>query len=210
MILIHSLIPIYIVGNLHCLGMCGPMMLLFSKNPNSIYYIIGRNVSFALFGGCCGYFHVLVSNHVIARYLQAACLVMMATIACSPWFTLTPLRFMNRYIQTLSPFLTRLSQKTSAIGMFTMGACSFLIPCTQSIMVFSAITIHAQSYQYAFMGFWMGVFNGGLFALLTSPSLMFVRVISNWLKQYQLSEAIYNYVCLCVFIYFCWQFMSGV
>ncbi len=50
MSLFISLLPIYIFGNLHCLGMCGPLVALMGRNRGKWFYLLGRVLSFSLAG----------------------------------------------------------------------------------------------------------------------------------------------------------------
>ena len=50
MSLFFTLLPVYLFGNIHCAGMCGPLMMLLAKNRYRWAYFAGRLVSYTLAG----------------------------------------------------------------------------------------------------------------------------------------------------------------
>ena len=56
-----SLLPLYVTGNLHCLGMCGPLVHTLSLHRFKYYYLLGRICSYTLAGGISGALGFLAS-----------------------------------------------------------------------------------------------------------------------------------------------------
>ena len=54
MSLFFTLLPIYLFGNLHCLGMCGPLVMMIGRHRYRNFYFFGRTISFALVGLAAG------------------------------------------------------------------------------------------------------------------------------------------------------------
>ena len=66
-----QLLPIYLLGNLHCMGMCGPLVALLGGHPFRYYYFLGRIFSFTLVGGVAGIFGFLIFLSFDAVHLNA-------------------------------------------------------------------------------------------------------------------------------------------
>ncbi|MDA8773746.1 sulfite exporter TauE/SafE family protein [Chlamydiia bacterium] len=198
MILLPELIPIFLVSNLHCLGMCGPLMLLMSRNPYSTWYVIGRNVSFALTGLLCGYLHTLSFGAYLSIYVTVALDITMLTllgmIAISPWVSFYQVLPVDGLIRRIQPLFQQISHHASAKTLATMGFLSILIPCSQTIAVFSTIALVATPIT--------GFINGAFFGFITSPALIFVQLIYRYLHQYShITSVINRTTYLIVFLY---------
>jgi sulfite exporter TauE/SafE len=54
MTLLLAMLPYYLLGNLHCLGMCGPLTMMLGAHRFRYFYFAGRLFSFTLAGGIAG------------------------------------------------------------------------------------------------------------------------------------------------------------
>src|SRR5262249_40591915 len=54
MTLLLTLLPLYLFGNLHCLGMSGPFVMMIGKHRYRLFYFAGRTLSFTLAGALAG------------------------------------------------------------------------------------------------------------------------------------------------------------
>ena len=54
MTLFFSLLPVYLFGNLHCLGMCGPLVVMIGRHRYRLFYFLGRTLAFTLAGAAAG------------------------------------------------------------------------------------------------------------------------------------------------------------
>src|SRR5215203_4067712 len=54
MALFLTLLPLYLFGNVHCLGMCGPLVIMLGQHRYRYFYFIGRLLSFSLAGMLAG------------------------------------------------------------------------------------------------------------------------------------------------------------
>ena len=54
MVTFFALLPLYIFGNVHCFGMCGPLVMLIGTHRYRQFYFFGRILSFTLAGFVAG------------------------------------------------------------------------------------------------------------------------------------------------------------
>src|SRR3954462_9520133 len=71
MTLFLTLFPFYILGNIHCLGMCGPLVMMIGKNRLRYLYFLGRLLSFSLAGMLAGeagaVLHIILKQYYIGE-----------------------------------------------------------------------------------------------------------------------------------------------
>ena len=169
-----ALLPLYLLGNLHCLGMCGPLVMWLGRHPYRYWYFLGRTLSFTLAGfmaGMLGWvFQIELAQYHFTALASLGLGVGLA-IAGSRYFIPWKFSFSN-------PLRRRLGKLTASISMqlaglmeqeqrwpsFWFGFCTILLPCGQTLVVYSSCAVAGEP-------FW-GFFNGCIFALLTSPSLL--------------------------------------
>src|SRR5262245_53080887 len=72
MTLFLSLLPLYIFGNLHCFGMCGPLVMMLSQHRFRSFYFLGRAISFTLAGALAGGAGFLLQVVLKTYYIPAA------------------------------------------------------------------------------------------------------------------------------------------
>lgn len=173
MTLFLSLLPIYLLGNFHCLGMCGPLVSLLAKHPHRHLYFLGRICSYALLGLCVGEIGVLIHSSALSAYFS---LLIGAFILLITFHAKIPgRRALLKRLIPLSQKLALLSFKEKMRGPFLFGFLTLLLPCGQTLVVFSALALCQSA--------WLGLFNGAIFALFTTPALFFALRLSHVLQK---------------------------
>lgn len=164
--LLIAMLPLYLLGNLHCMGMCGPLVMMIGQHRYRYFYFLGRLLGFTAAGLIAGSAGALV-NGVLQRFhigaaaalLFGAVLVVLGVMQIGRWrLTLPGLGWANKR-------LAGLMLKDRPESTFLFGLATLLLPCGQSLIVFTACALSGSSLT--------GLINGAAFALLTSPSLFF-------------------------------------
>jgi uncharacterized protein len=181
MSLLIAMLPLYLFGNLHCLGMCGPLVMMIGQHRYRHFYFLGRTLSFTIAGMLAGMLGA-VSNlffkqiHLAeaSSFLFGIPLIFLgfSSFVSSnypgyQWLT----KHLNRFNQSLS--LLMLKDKPAAAFIF--GFFTLALPCGQTLIVFSACALSGD------IG--IGLINGFAFALLTSPSLFFAMKAHALMRQ---------------------------
>lgn len=77
MTLFFSLLPLYLFGNLHCIGMCGPLVMLIGRHRHRYFYFAGRVASFSLAGLLAGelgaVLHLVLKQYFLAEIVSLMC-----------------------------------------------------------------------------------------------------------------------------------------
>lgn len=179
------MLPLYLLGNLHCMGMCGPLVIMLGKSPFRYCYFLGRVLSFTLAGFLAGAFGAVVGVLLNEFHISAAASFLFGGIilACG---VLTLLKISYPGYETLAKWLMPFNQKLSLALLkdepwpaFIFGFFTILLPCGQTVMVYSACALSGDAA--------VGTLNGCAFALLTSPSLvlaMQARKTLSFAKKY--------------------------
>lgn len=188
MTLFFSLLPLYLFGNIHCIGMCGPLVMLLGQHHYRLFYFLGRLFSFSLAGLVAGelgaVLHIFLKQYYLAEIISLLCGLLIIgwgvqkvlgrqlkkSFASSNQNT--PLNALHRWVSTL--LLKDTGWSTFLFGFFTVA-----LPCGQTLIVFSACALAGNA--------WIGLGNGFAFALLTTPSLviaMHTLTLFKKVKQY--------------------------
>lgn len=191
--LFFTLLPLYLVGNFHCLGMCGPLVMLLAKHQFRYFYFLGRLLSFSLAGliaGSLGHLLAITSFPSLASLLFGSIFVVggLLTIFEKPFPGSAA--FQKRFAATSSR-LSLLLLQDNAYATFLFGFATVFLPCGQSLLVFSACALAQDPL--------IGLVNGFAFAVLTSPSLFFAMQASNLLHRFKIrSHILTGYLSLLV------------
>jgi uncharacterized protein len=170
MSLLMSMLPFYLFGNLHCAGMCGPLVLMIGRHRFRYCYFLGRLLSFSLAGLFAGAMGSVLSVFLNQYHLAAlACFLFGAVILWIGMSHLTGMRFFHLHF--LNKFLVKTNQSLSLLMLrdqpwptFLFGFFTVALPCGQTVVVFSACALYGDPF--------VGWVNGLCFALLTSPALL--------------------------------------
>lgn len=199
MTLLLSMLPIYLLGNLHCIGMCGPLVMMIGKHNYRQWYFIGRLIAFtvaATFAALLG----SVVNIFLHTYNLSSLLAILFGLT---FISYGILKLLNLRIPlpasslNLSRLITPLILKDSPQSTFLFGLSTVLLPCGQTLLVFSACALSGDILT--------GTLNGAAFALLTTPSLWFAmhahKLLSFGKKHYNtliaLAALIAGSIALC-------------
>ncbi len=168
--LLLSLLPLFILGNIHCASMCGPLVALLSTHPFRWLYFLGRLLAFSLAGLFSAemgmfLFQFLYRYHVAALFsLLCGVGIFLSGCALLAHFSLPGMSGFNRFTMRLSWRFSHLLSKRTAQGTFLFGLLTVLLPCGQTMVVFSACALEGDPLT--------GLGVGSIFALLTSPALI--------------------------------------
>lgn len=180
MTLFLSLFPVYLLGNLHCLGMCGPLVVMLGQNPYRHLYFLGRLTSYSLAGYAAGelglLLHIFLQQYHIAAAASFSFGALFIALALAEWRG-KPLTspWLRKKMAPLTQSLTILLLKEEAWPAFLFGFFTLLLPCGQTLLVFSACALYGDGL--------VGFINGAAFALFTSPSLVAAMQMQPLLKH---------------------------
>ncbi len=181
MALFFAMLPIYIFGNLHCLGMCGPLVMMLGQHPHRYYYFLGRTLSYTMAGGTAGAIGAVADTffrryHIsFATTLIFGFLLMMLGISSFTGWRYPGYRFLSKQLFKISQNLSLLLLQERRLPTFLFGFFTVALPCGQTLIVFSACALSGSILE--------GTFNGAVFALLTSPSLALAMQASSALQS---------------------------
>ncbi len=168
MALLLSMLPLYLVGNFHCIGMCGPLVLMIGRHRHRLWYFAGRTAAFtlaaALAGGLGSVINVFLHRYhlsSIAALLFGAGFILYGAWKSAGW-SIPRLPLPLKVLQ-IQKYLATLMLHDTASHTFAFGLATVLLPCGQSMIVFSACALTGDPL--------IGAMNGFVFALATSPSL---------------------------------------
>lgn len=182
-----SMLPIYFFGNIHCLGMCGPLVMMLGKHRFRYYYFIGRTLSFSLAGLITGtlggVLTLLFKDYYIPAFVSFLFGFMILILAFDYFYGIHS-HFAKVIAAKLAPLNKKLSLlmlQDNPLSTFLFGFATIFLPCGQTMLVYSACAIYCNP--------WTGLLNGFLFAFITSPSLYFSLHAMNYFgfakKYYQ-------------------------
>lgn len=167
--LFFSLLPLYLFGNLHCVGMCGPLVMMLSRHRYKYYYFLGRTLSFSLAGLFAGEAGAVLQVFLKQYHLSAiASFLFGFIIAIIGTFALFDKKYpgynwLSAKLAKTNRTLSLLMLKDQPWPAFLFGFFTLTLPCGQTMIVFSACALYGDPL--------VGFVNGFAFALLTSPSL---------------------------------------
>lgn len=170
MTLLLTLLPLYLFGNLHCIGMCGPLVMMLGQHRYRYYYFLGRTLSFALTGLAAGAAGAVLHLFLKAYYIPAlASFIFGAIIFTIGAYSLMGWQYpghawLAKRLAKTNQTLSLLMLRDRAWPSFLFGFFTIALPCGQTLIVFSACALEADAA--------VGLLNGLVFALLTSPSLL--------------------------------------
>jgi len=169
MTLLLTMLPFYLFGNLHCLGMCGPLVMMLGKHRYRYFYFLGRLISYALAGMVAGEVGAILQ--ITLSYYHLSAMVSFVFGGLIGMISITTIRgwrypgydFFSKRLAKINNTLSLLMLRDEAWPAFLFGFFTLLLPCGQTVIVFSACALVGDP--------WVGGINGCVFALLTSPSL---------------------------------------
>lgn len=181
MTLFLSMLPFYLLGNFHCIGMCGPLVAMIGRHRFRWHYFFGRLCSFSLAGALAGGFGAVLGAIFNLYHLSAmtsfvfGALILLISVNQLGKWRIPGTRWIESRLATGSRVLTPLMLQDRRLPTFLFGFFTIALPCGQTIIVYSACALSGS--------LWIGLLNGALFALLTSPSLFLAMQTHRLLPQ---------------------------
>ena len=188
MTLLLTMLPLYIFGNLHCLGMCGPLVMMIGKHRFRYFYFAGRLFSFTLAGLLAGeagaVLQVILKQYhipILTSFLFGTVILLAALFSLLGW-QYPGYHLLARRLAGVNQSLSLLMLRDQPWPSFLFGFFTIALPCGQTLIVFSACALSGD--------LWVGLINGFVFALLTTPSLFMAmhahRLFFNLKKHYNM------------------------
>ncbi len=192
MTLLLAMLPFYLFGNLHCLGMCGPLVMMLGRHHYRLYYFAGRIFAFAvaamLAGGLGTLLSLFLRTYHLPALLSMVCgffLILLGIYEGCGW-SYPGQRYWGKRVGRWSASLSLLLLKDHPWSTFLFGLATPLLPCGQTLLLLSACAMSASP--------WVGLLNGAAFAILTSPSLFLAmhayRLFNGVAKYYRPAVAL--------------------
>lgn len=171
MSLLAAMFPIYVMGNFHCIGMCGPIAMVLGSSKYAGFYLLGRLISFTLAGFIAGAFGEVLAlafnAYHLSGLLSIAIGALMIVYALYVLFDFR-LPFFYGVERSIAPFRESLNQMLFTKDpwpLFLVGFFTIALPCGQTLLVYTACALSGSAFA--------GTLNGFAFGLLTTPSLYF-------------------------------------
>lgn len=183
MTLLFSMLPLYLFGNLHCLGMCGPLVMMIGQHRYRYFYFLGRLLSFTLAGMAAGELGAVLNLALKQYHIPAlACFFFGGFIILIGFYTIMGWQYPGH--QGLARVLSRFNRSLSILMLqdkawpsFLFGFFTIALPCGQTVVVYSACALSGDIF--------IGMINGFVFAVLTTPSLLFAMHTHKMLNQFK-------------------------
>ncbi|MEW6506501.1 MAG: sulfite exporter TauE/SafE family protein [Bacteroidota bacterium] len=177
-------------GSLHCIGMCGPIVLALPVIGDSqlkifagrILYNLGRIFTYTLLGGLFGLF----GSRLVLFGLQQDLSVAFGIIILA--YVLTPRKLKNKAANTFvyrettniikARFASMISKKSNS-SLFTIGVLNGLLPCG---FVYVGIAGAVSTVDWISGALYMAMFGLGTFPVMLATAL-FGKIININLKR---------------------------
>lgn len=175
-----------IIGSLHCLVMCGPLVMAaqkkeFIKNTSSgIIYHSGRLLAYVFIGLLFGLVSKAISLFIFQQYLSILAGVLLILITFSHYVNINKFQILPGY--NISSWLYRSSTfKSSLIASFMLGLSNGFLPCG---LVYVAAISGLQFINPIETIFYMFLFGFGTFPIFIllhiGNKILFKRISFNF------------------------------
>ncbi len=170
-----------LAGNLHCLGMCGPIaMALPVHNRGTLYkfsgltgYNAGRLVTYSILGLLFGLFGRGLAMAGLQRYLSVISGIIMMLILLLPGM-INRFQF-HSWLGKIKGAMHFFLHRKSIPALFTLGLVNGLLPCGLVYIALTASLATGNAYT--------GALFMALFGLATMPGMFTVGYVSGVLKE---------------------------
>ena len=149
--------------------------MLLAKHPHRWLYFWGRIASFSLAALLAAEVGLLFSSSYFS--LAVGTSICMMGIFLLFHLSLPTSKRVSKPLARIGALVSKLILINHPMATFLFGFCTVLLPCGQSLIVFSACALAPSA--------WIGFFNGFLFALCTSPSLVLAMYASTLFRRWQ-------------------------
>jgi uncharacterized protein len=163
--LLAGIVGTSVVGSVHCLAMCGPLVGLHGGAKTTrlaIVHSLGRLTTYVVFGALAG----LVGSAVdlagrVGNLQRVATIVAAVTLVAMGVLQIVSLRVSRRRARTTSSFsaaLVRIRPKSAARRAYLIGTLTGLVPCgwLWAFVIAAAGTASAQGGAAVMLAFWLG------------------------------------------------------
>jgi sulfite exporter TauE/SafE len=174
--LLIAMLPIYIMGNVHCLGMCGPIAMWIGSSRFRLFYLLGRLIAFTFAGTIAGGLGEVIGAFLSAYHLSGffslilgVCMIGIGILTALGHAIPFPRHFniqgaLQRWLLIDEPW-----------PLFLLGAMTIALPCGQTLLVYSACALSGSMAE--------GTCNGFVFGLLTTPALLLAMHARRWISK---------------------------
>jgi sulfite exporter TauE/SafE len=169
------------LSSLHCVGMCGPLLLALPSR--SLLYHAGRIATYSVIGGVFG---LLGRRIYVAGWQQSLSITLGILILLT--FLIRRYTLMNRQTpmtlltQPLLRRMTRLWQSPSTGTFFVLGMANGLLPCGMVYLALAAALTRTTATEAALFMMFFGL---GTLPLLAATQYFGSRVAPRWRAQFR-------------------------
>ena len=169
-----------LLGSLHCVGMCGPIILSipWSNTQKALQislYHVGRATTYAIMGALVGGVGQLILPRDIGVWpalISGSVLILVFIVQSFPsWFQNTVFP-----ASSVSTYFRKFLKMESVFSRYFMGMVNGILPCG---MVYSALAVAILYHNAFYSGLFMFIFGIG-----TSPLLVLLSRIKMYLSKY--------------------------
>ena len=129
-----------LAGSVHCIGMCGPIVLALPIGQSSrlsfiisrLLYNLGRTITYSLMGLGAGWIGQVIVLSGYQNILSVSMGILILLILFLPTKTaakLLPFSFFHNTIERVKRFWGRLLQNSSYTSLFVIGLLNGFLPC---------------------------------------------------------------------------------
>lgn len=187
-----------LAGSLHCVGMCGPLMLALPL-PNSarravvvqiLLYQSGRILSYSALGvlfGLLGKGIAIAGFQQILSLFSGVFIIAMAIMAWRFERLVTALPGFGAFTRTIQQQLGKMMRKHSTSGSIAVGMLNGLLPCG---MVYAALAGAISTTNSVDGGIFMALFGVGTLPLLLTVNLAGRSISFKWRAKMKMVQPI--------------------
>jgi len=163
--------------------MCGPLVMLLAQHPGRWWYFFGRLCAFSLVGLVSAEIGILFFSFLAHYHINALFSLLFGGWICliglCIFFKIRPptSNWLAKKSAKLSIYFSKALLQKSSMAIFLFGFSTVLLPCGQTLIVFSLIALHCDPIS--------GLMQGCLFALLTSPALIAAMQAAHFLHYFR-------------------------
>lgn len=163
-----------VVGNIHCLAMCGPLALSLpihnlsktKKLKAILLYNIGRTLSYTFLGLLVGVIGSSISLFGLQQWLSIVSGIFLLLFTFSSFFTNFNFKYIDSFKQFIQQRLLKVLQNNSSTNNYlSIGILNGLLPCGLVYMAITTALAIGNLYNSIFVMFAFGV---GTFPLMFS------------------------------------------
>ena len=167
-----------LAGSVHCMGMCGPLVMSLEVASGKKgwarsrwMYHLGRTLMYSLLGVIMGWVGMSASSFGFQRWVVLLSGALMLILLVSPAW-MRRVHFLTIGPRIRDAFVQRM--KNNALGArLVLGMLNGLLPC--------GLVYVALAASLATASWWQGAVFMMLFGVATAPALFFVAAITRWL-----------------------------